>query len=101
MGEPLVDEADDHRSLADCRGAALDRSGANVADSEDAGRARLEDAVGAGSLAGEHEAVVVESHRAAEPLGAGRRAEEEEEERERDPLAVAERRRLQLAVAAV
>ena len=94
-------EADDHGSLADRGRAALDRSGADVADGEDAGRARLEDAVGAGSLAGEHEAVVVERDRAAEPLGARRGAEEEEEERERDSLAVAERRGLQLAVAPV
>ena len=60
MGEPLVDEAHHHRSLADRGRAALDRSGADVADGEDAGRARLEDALDPGSLPGEHEAVVVE-----------------------------------------
>ena len=100
-GEAVVDEAHDHRSLADRGGATLDRSRADIADREDTGHARLEEALGAGLLAGEDEAVVVERDGAAEPVGVRRGSEEEEEGGERDPFAVAEGRRFELAVGAV
>ena len=96
-----MDEAHDHRSLADRGGATLDRPRANIAHREDAGHARLEDALGTGLLTREDEAVVVERDGAAEPVGARCGSEEEEEEGERHPLAVPERRRLELAVGAV
>ena len=100
-GEAFVDEAHDHGALADRGGATLDRPGANVAHCEYAGHACLEDAVGTGLRAGEDEAVVVERDGAAEPVGARCGPEEEEAEGEREPLAVAERRRVELAVGSV
>ena len=52
-----MDEAHDHSALADRGGATLNRPGADVARRGDAGHTRLdEDALGAGPLAGEHEA---------------------------------------------
>ena len=96
-----MDEAHHHRSLADRGGATLDRPRANIPHREDAGRARLEDALGTGPLASEDEAVVVERDRATEPVGIRCGSEEKEEGGERDPLTVAERRRLELAVGAV
>ena len=100
-GEALVDEAHDHRALADRGRAALDRPRANIANREDARHARLEDALGTGRLAREDEAVVVERNGAPEPVGTRCGSEEEEEERERDPFTVDERRRLELPVGAV
>ena len=46
LREPGVDELHGHRALADRGGAALGRAGADVAGGEDAGHARLEQAVG-------------------------------------------------------
>src|SRR5262249_32770341 len=60
-----------------------------------------QDALGTGPLACEDEAVVVERDGASEPVGVGCGSEEEEERGERDPVAVAERCRLELAVGAV
>ena len=94
-----MDEAHDRRALADRGRAALDRAGADVAGGVDAGDAGLEQALGAGLGAGEDEAVLVAGDRVAEPVGAGRGAEEEEEEGERQPRAVGQRDRLELAVA--
>ncbi len=96
-----MDEAHDRRALADRGRAALDRAGAHVAGRVDAGHARLEQALGAGVGAGEDEAVRVARDDVAEPVGAGRGAEEEEEEGERQPVAVGERDRLEPAVLAV
>jgi hypothetical protein len=100
-GEELVDEAHDHRSVVDRGGATFDRSRANIADREDAGHARLQDALGAGPLAREDEAVVIERNRATEPVGVRCGSEEEEEGGEWDPLAIAKRCSLELAVGAV
>src|SRR5262249_55342238 len=74
---------------------------ANSATRALAGYARLQDALGTGPLAREDEAVVIERDRASQPVGVRCRSEEEEEGGERDPLAVAECRRLELAVGAV
>ena len=97
----LVHESHDQRALADGGRAALDGSGAHVAGRVNAGHARLEQPVGPGVLAGQHEAALVPSHDVAEPFGARVGSEEEEQEGEGDPLAVAERDGLELAVAAV
>src|SRR5262249_41030942 len=67
----------------------------------DTGHARLEDALGTGPPAREDEAVVIERDGATEPVGVRCGSEEEEEGGERAPLAVAKRRRLELAVGAV
>ena len=96
-----MDEADDRGALADRGRAALDRAGADVAGGVDAGHAGLEQAVGAGVGAGEDEALGVAGDRVAEPLGAGRGAEEEEEEGERQLGAVGEGDGLELPVLAV
>ena len=96
-----MDEADDRGALADGGGAALDRAGADVAGGVDAGDAGFEQAVGAGLGAGEDEALLVAGDRVAEPLGAGRGAEEEEEEREGEAGAVGQRHRFELVVLAV
>src|SRR5262249_6927405 len=99
--EALMDEAHHHRTLADRGGAALDRSRTNIAHCEDTRHARLEDALRAGPRARDDEAVAVENDGATEPVGVRCGSEEEKEERERDPLAVLERRSLELAVGAV
>ena len=78
-----MDEADHGGALADRGRAALDRAGADVAGGVDAGDAGLEQALGAGVGAGEDEALRVAGDGVAEPVGAGRGAEEEEEEGER------------------
>src|SRR5207253_2594057 len=89
--EVLVDELHGHRSLADGGGAALGRAGADVAGGENAGHARLEQVVGAGSVAGEEEAVGRACDGVVEPFRARLCAEEEEEEGERQALASLER----------
>jgi hypothetical protein len=88
-GGEALDEAHDHRSLADRGRATFDRSRANIADREDAGHARVEDALDAGRPAREYEVVIVEREGGAEPVGV--RCGSEEEVGERNPLAVAER----------
>ena len=65
-----MDEAHDRRALANGGGAALDGAGAHVPGGVDAGDARLEQAVSAGSGAGEDEAVFVARDGVAEPVGA-------------------------------
>ena len=86
-----MDELHGHRSLADCRGATLEGSGADVAGGENAGDARLEQAGDSGRLTSEDETVLVPRNRFAQPLGARPRSEEDEQERERDGLAARKR----------
>jgi hypothetical protein len=74
------DPGDHDRALADGGGDALDRSGADVADGEDA-RAR-----GGVAVAGRHEALGVEIDEAGEPAGVRRRADHHEEAGGRDAL---------------
>src|SRR5688572_9143211 len=74
--QPLVDEPDDGRSLADRGGAALDRSCADVARGVDAGNIGFELALGSRVGTGEHEAVLVARDGIAQPLRAGLRTQE-------------------------
>src|SRR6201999_2401921 len=68
----LVDEADHGGALADRGRAALDRAGADVARRVDAGDARLQQALGAGVVPGQDEALLGAGDLVAEPTGAGR-----------------------------
>src|SRR3954453_315032 len=82
--EPLVHEADDRGALADGGCAALDRARAGVARGVDPGHARLQEALSARVVSGEHEPLLVTGDRVTEPVGAGVGAEEEEQRRERE-----------------
>src|SRR6266568_5264600 len=76
-----VQRGDHLGTLADRGGDALDRAGAHVADGEDAGAARLQRMLRRPALlAGAHEALVVQRHRAArEPAGIWIGADEEKQ----------------------
>ena len=91
---PLVHEADDHRSLAHGRGAALHRTRAHVAGRVDPRDARLQQRLRARFGAGENEAVGVARQRVAEPIGARRRTEEQEQVGEGQALSVDQGHRL-------
>ena len=100
--EPVVHEAHDRGALADGGRAALQRSGAHVAGGVHAGHARSRaPRPRRPSAPGQHEALLVARDGAPEPVGARRGAEEQEQEGERELLAVAQRDRLELAVAPV
>ena len=94
----LVDEADHRGALADGGRAALDRAGADVARRVDTGDAGLEQALGTGVGAGQDEALLVAGDAVAEPVGAGRGAEEQEEEGEGQFGAVGQFDALEVAV---
>src|SRR5215472_8661466 len=97
----LMDELHRHRTLADGGGATLSRARSHIARREDAGNARLEQAVRSRRLSGQYEAVRVACNRVADPTGARIGAEETEEERELEAGTVCERQGLDTSVAAV
>src|SRR4051794_23747400 len=99
--DALVDEADDHRTLAHRCGDALGRSAPRVTDRVDAGDARLEDPVGPGRVARQDESVLVANDRVPEPVGVRLGAEEQEEILEGELLVVGQRDRPELAVFAM
>src|SRR5437773_3909570 len=96
-----VHEADDHRALADRGGAALDGSGTDVADGEDARDGRVEQPGSARLRAGENKAALVAGDSIAEPAGTRLRAEEHERELHRQTRAVPERDAVEAAAVAV
>ena len=88
-------ELDGHGALADGRRASLGRAGADVAGREHPRSARLEQRSAAGAVAREDESMLVSCGDVTEPLRAGRRAEKQEQKGERNPLAIAQRHRVE------
>ena len=81
-----VHELDGHGAFADCRCAALGRTGTDISGREDPWHARLEQKSAACSLASKDESIFISRDDVAKPLRAGCRTQKQKKKREWNAL---------------